>query len=955
MHRSLSYHTLPLLGVAAVSLVSAVSAQTLVISNLDQPQTTSATITDPAARRAMKFTAGNTDAVLTYLSLLSDSLGFGPGADAYIQMELHADNNGLPGNLVATYFPYQQYYGYKDTIDLNMGPTVTLKAHTTYWLTTGPVDVKYERGWLRTTSTAATGLPGWSLGTSSATSSDGVTWTASPDIYMMSVTATELPPNLQTWGNTQEITNTVENPQNLTAFDMDGDGDLDLIATQAGNYNVRWWENLGGGKFRRAGEWFPYRSQQTYSAIADFNHDGKVDLLATYYNGGDNTFYDQLFTGSGLNGGFTLQGSAFPVGTPDLHGQINQIVQDLDGDGAPEILSPTGTWLNNSSGSFTTHVASGLPDTVFSAPAKARAWVDANGDGRPDLFFASGASLYRFLNQGDGTFAAGEILATLDPSATEVFDSLTATPAGSPLPQVALIAARRNPNWDVASGLSLYTSPTAGAPYQLSSVVKLDPDKNQQIVSQFLTTRTGAKSRFFVDFSDPLPVRNGVPDNRGLVMEATIRPGKKPALTLKQSFVHPGISTATLLADLTGDSIPDAVLPLNHIGATNAASNQPFVSQIAFYPATRTGFSKTLTEVTNPATDGYAVFAGDLDGDGAPDILTQASGEPNQYIPNGVALWHNSGHGESFRRESLLARGTYNGVVAVADRNKDGRKDILTFCSTRDPNTGLYTDELIQFNALGNGKFRQQILLRLTKSGLWSTVELIDGDQDGYPDLRINGSLWLKGSKTGRFPTKIPTVPTPGFPAAGQTLVDVDWDGDMDYWDEAAGTWLENTGKTTPWISHPGPFVRFDTIAPTLDLDGDGHPDYVQHGYNDYVTALIARGDAGKDSGYYPISTTLPQLALLKPVSWVDIDGDGDLDPVYPADPGQHSGTFEIRYRVNTSPGFQISAEQRVAVAGAYSRDQMLAADLNGDGVQDLISASLSVHRIEWFPGIASH
>ena len=174
------------------------------------------------------------------------------------------------------------------------------------------------------------------------------------------------------------------------------------------------------------------------------------------------------------------------------------------------------------------------------------------------------------------------------------------------------------------------------------------------------------------------------------------------------------------------------------------------------------------------------------------------------------------------------------------------------------------------------------------------------------------------------------------------TFGDVDGDGDLDivsgdifgtffYYENTASGYTQQTGAANPFAA----LITGSSSSPTLvDVDSDGDLDLVAgtsngifyyyentgSGYTEQTGASNPFDglDAGDDSS----------------PTFVDVDGDGDLDLVA----GEYNGTF--KYYENTGSGY---TEQTGAAnpfdgldVGSYSNPTFL--DVDGDGDLDLVS-----------------
>jgi FG-GAP-like repeat len=226
----------------------------------------------------------------------------------------------------------------------------------------------------------------------------------------------------------------------IVTADFNGDGNLDLVVigydptTQDWGYSVLL--GNGNGTFQSP-VFYPQNVTGGGAAfVADFNHDGKLDLAVSdgqsvaillgngdgtfaapvlYFDGGGGGLVTADFNGDGKldlaagsptallfgNGDGTFQPAVFPT---NLNNFVPALTADFNNDGKPDLLSYNQVALGNGNGTFTL-----LP--AFSNP-----WVavgDLNGDGRLDLivdvYNGSGVE----LGNGDGTF--GSVIPILAP------------------------------------------------------------------------------------------------------------------------------------------------------------------------------------------------------------------------------------------------------------------------------------------------------------------------------------------------------------------------------------------------------------------------------------------------------------------------------------------------------------------------------------------------------------
>ena len=186
--------------------------------------------------------------------------------------------------------------------------------------------------------------------------------------------------------------------------DFDNDGDFDLILARGKNGgDILFLEKTDSGNqfvnrdiaLRWSGAKYP-----AGMAVADFNEDGHLDFIITYYA---STKCD-LFTGDG-NYGFTL--STLGVTAPSL--SFGADAADFNKDGhADFVVAPyAGDFyinLGNGDGTFNTITHVNLDSMSYYGIAAA----DIDRDGNTDLIATSDSIIDIYYGNGDGTFVYGD-------------------------------------------------------------------------------------------------------------------------------------------------------------------------------------------------------------------------------------------------------------------------------------------------------------------------------------------------------------------------------------------------------------------------------------------------------------------------------------------------------------------------------------------------------------------
>jgi hypothetical protein len=240
-------------------------------------------------------------------------------------------------------------------------------------------------------------------------------------------------------------------------------------------------------------------------------------------------------------------------------------------------------------------------------------------------------------------------------------------------------------------------------------------------------------------------------------------------------------------------------------------------------------------------------------------------------------------------------------------------------------------------------------------------AEAVDLDGDGVRDLvvadlgdqlptdeRVGRVVWLRGRGDGSF---TPTTLAAGLGrVADVQAADFDGDGDLDLvvaefgWLEAGGiVLLENrtTEAGGPAFVPSAIDRRHGAIhVPVADLDGDGRPDFVAliSQEHETVVAFLNRG-GGRFTPRVLYAAPHPAFGS-SGIQLVDMDGDGDLDVLMSNGDSMDSALLRPYHGVQWLENRGPDPFRCHRLASLHGAQRAVAADLDGDGDQDVVAVS---------------
>ncbi|MBS2027380.1 MAG: VCBS repeat-containing protein [Deltaproteobacteria bacterium] len=636
-------------------------------------------------------------------------------------------------------------------------------------------------------------------------------------------------------------------------------------------------------------------SAPTVLATGDLNHDGKTDLLVGIpgYPGGVAVY---LSNASGV----LTQMQTLPLS----YEVTGALLVDVNGDGYLDVMLPDPDadmlqiWFNDGTGNFVISTSVSFPQNTWPSSVTA---ADFNGDGAPDLAVLGGRSgvLYVLLNNGRGSLSVtSNLLAASGGTAYSAVPMAAADVTGDGRADV-LFANPANGFLEICAGRGDGTlQPPFGVhlSYDLNGMAVGDWDGDGNPDVALATTTHGLEV-----------LHNDGTGNFSLV----------------QTLSGP-ISGLTTL-DLDGDCLPDllatsgsSLLELKNLGSSFAA---PLAIDL---PASST-----------------CLATGDFDGDGKLDFAA--------CTQNGVLLGQSQASA-GFSSAVQLGLGCTPNELATGDINGDGLPDLMAVCSNSSyayeflglPDAGfLYSPHpLYATGGAATHRPASAVLTDVDGDGRDDAVVAFQGDA-GFATLfalsdggLASPNFWWNGLAPDRIGTgdlNADGHPDLVFTAGYQGLVLFGF-GDGGFSPPVAA---EPQGYSGGWWPD-----RFSVG----DVNGDGSDDvvFMSSAYGQGRTHFYD-GDGGFSAGpdLLLYTDTILDMALGK----LDTGAHADLviayEPNHTAELTVLSGAGDGTFSTSNPPLSGLGSPARITVA-----------DLNGDGIADVVVPGGTSGLVTVFPGM---
>ncbi|MFO0508167.1 MAG: FG-GAP-like repeat-containing protein, partial [bacterium] len=644
----------------------------------------------------------------------------------------------------------------------------------------------------------------------------------------------------------------------VTIADFDNDGFNDVVSLNPFTDNISVFRNAQ--RLRVSATTFDPRVEIAVgdnplrSYPADFDRDGKIDLLVTHWTGTSTTLLI-VFQNTSTVGNISFNRidltnpSAVTIAT----------VADLDGDGKPEIIT-TSESGNRFSIFKNLHTSGALTAASFAAPFNTTVIAprgittgDLNLDGKPEIILTRAAGLL-VVYENLISSVSPPTITSFTPASGPIGTTVTITGTNfntTPTNNIVIFGATAA-TVTAATATQLIVTVPMGATYTRITVLNATTGLLAYSSTNFTPTFTPNKGSITVcDFSpkvdfpaEPSPYSIAIGDLDG-DGKADLVVGNNGNLTVsvfrntstgvgnisyaaKVDLALIAFPQSISIGDLDGDGKLDLAVA-NHQFLNNSVSifrNTSTVGTISFAP--RVTFQ--------PDEDPSSVSIGDLDGDGKADLAV------TNQLSNSVSIFRNTSTGVgniSYATKVDFTTGTAPLSVSIGDLDGDLKADLAV------ANNGSTSVSIFRNTSAGAGNISYAAKVDFTTGTTPRFVSVGDLDGDGKNDLSVantgsNTVSVFRNTSTGAgnigYDAKVDFTTGTGTAPVSVSIGDLDGDGKADLAvansasvSIASLSILRNTSTGVGTISYAPKVDLITGINPRSvsigDLDGDGKHD----------------------------------------------------------------------------------------------------------------------------------
>ena len=751
----------------------------------------------------------------------------------------------------------------------------------------------------------------------------------------------------------QSISEEVDKPTSVHAVDIDADGDDDVLSASSDDSTVRLFENMGADADERFVETVLGHSESGANSVsaADLDGDGDLDVLASARLDNSVGWYEQIDLNTGDFGSFQAIDA-------ELEGASFAVASDLDGDGDQDVVA-TGyksdelVWYENTGeDGFSTAT---VIDSTREGPWMAHA-MDLDSDGDMDIVaaFYDGDEITQYVNDGSGKFDAGTSMANDLDGASFVADADLDHDGDQDL----LFTSYRDDRfgWLENMGSGEFSSPNfldvaVDGPAAIATAdFDRDGDSDVAIVS-LRDDRVIAFESLSHGLGDPIEVSNGELDGPRSISAGDLDEDGNPDLVAGGSN-NDTVGWFENISDQPEDVNAPAEAPANVTGSYGVHSiymrwdlvpiSGNGGSPISRYVATAVPSGEGVEgDCSVVATQGWCQILG-LTANIEYSVTVRAenavgAGPESDPSITAIPVGPDGGTFELADESAISEDSDAVTSVHAVDLDGDGDYDVLS--------ASLGDSTIAWHENLGDDTFSGKNVLSDTVEKPYSVRA---GDLDGDGDVDVLATtregdevVWFANNGDGSFGER-QTLIGDIEEAVFAIPADMDVDGDQDV------VFASYAGDYVAWSENMGAEVFGDARMIATDVDGawnlhvtdinqDGHPDVVSASVNDDTVAWHLNEGRG-DFTRHVLSTDSDSAAY---VHASDLDGDQDLDILAVSYKDDTVAWFENMGR-NTFSKKKVITSEADGVASVGSGD----IDLDGD--QDVFVASILDDTVAW-------